>query len=185
MILRCSLGWQRRRPTCSTYDSRVAICHGPCGLFFLFSFFAPSSAFAMIELHVWCREHRLDNRLSPRLLPSQQAKTPRHRGDNLPFTLGKAVYEIFLPWDPWSTRRKGGNLKPASWNYQIFALPMYSPIPRLRISSLSAEWFPGKGEKGQVESKKKKDSKIKDVMVFLIDVGVCSKPQNNHSNLRL
>jgi len=32
------------------------------------------------------------------------------------------------------------------------------------------------GEKGQVESKKK-DSKIKDVIVFLIDVGVRSKPQ--------
>jgi len=50
--------------------------------------------------------------------------------------------------------------------------------------NLAAEWFPGKGEKGQVESKKK-DSKIKDVMVFLIDVGVRSKSQNNHSNPRL
>jgi hypothetical protein len=70
MILRCSLGWQRRRPTCSTYDSRVAICHGPCGLLFLFSFFAPSSAFAMIELHVgWTivclRDSFLLNRPNP------------------------------------------------------------------------------------------------------------------------
>ena len=159
MILRCSLGWQRRRPTCSTYDSRVAICHGLCGLFSLFSFFAPS--FCHDWAHVWCRKRRLDNRLSPRLLPSQQAKNSPTSWRQLALYTWQGCLRDFLAMG-------------SMINCQIFALPMYvlsdSETPNLVLLGRVV------GEKGQVESKKK-DSKIKDVIVFLIDVGVRSKPQ--------